>query len=69
MTEKELEHQGEREVRIAKTQKMKDMGIAPYAQSFDKKDLIGDIIKTYEAQELRDIEAIIPNPEMQVKTA
>ena len=69
MTEKELEHQGERDVRIAKVQKMKDMGVVPYAQSFDKKDLIGDIIKEYEAQELRDINDIIPAPKTQVTTA
>jgi hypothetical protein len=42
------DHQGEREVRIGKVQKMKDMGIIPYAQSFSKKDLIGDIIKNAE---------------------
>lgn len=69
MAEKELEHQGERDIRIAKIQKMRDMGIVPFAQQFDKKDLIADIINTYESKELRDIEAIIPNPEMQVKTA
>lgn len=63
------DHQGEREVRIAKIQKMKDMGIIPYAQSFDKKNLISDIIRDYETKELRDINDIIPNPEIQVKTA
>ncbi len=63
------DHQGEREVRIAKIQKMKDMGIIPYAQSFDKKNLISDIIRDYETKELRDINDIIPNPETQVKTA
>jgi hypothetical protein len=34
------DHQGEREVRRAKVQKMRSMGIIPYAQSFDKKNLI-----------------------------
>ncbi|MEI6774824.1 MAG: hypothetical protein WCL18_08905 [bacterium] len=34
------DHQGEREVRIAKVQRMKAMGIIPYAQSFDKKHMI-----------------------------
>jgi len=63
------DHQGEREVRIGKIQKMKAMGIFPYAQSFDKKDLIWNIIKTYETKEHRDINDIIPNPEIQVKTA
>ena len=63
------DHQGERDVRIAKIQKMKDMGIIPYAQSFDKKNLISDIIRDYETKQLRDINDIIPNPEIQVKTA
>ncbi len=66
---KVIDHVGEREIRIAKAKKMKDMGIIPYAQSFDKKDLISDIIKDYETKEHRDIEIIIPNPEIQVKTA
>lgn len=71
MTEetKTIDHVGERETRIAKAKKMKDMGIIPYAQSFDKKDLISDIIKDYETKDHRDIEIIIPNPEIQVKTA
>jgi hypothetical protein len=37
---KASDHLGEREVRIAKIQKMKTLGIIPYAQSFDKKNLI-----------------------------
>lgn len=71
MTEeaKIVDHVGERETRIAKAKRMKDMGVIPYAQSFDKKDLISDIIKTYETKEHRDINDIIPNPVMQVKTA
>jgi lysyl-tRNA synthetase class II len=56
-------------VRITKAKKIKDMGIIPYAQSFDKKDLISDIIKNYETKEHRDINDIIPNPEIQIKTA
>ncbi|HMS91100.1 MAG TPA: lysine--tRNA ligase [Candidatus Absconditabacterales bacterium] len=63
------EHQNERDVRINKVKKMKNIGIIPYAQSFDKKNLIGDIIQTYETKEHRDIIDIIPNPEIQVKTA
>jgi len=69
MEEKVIDHVGERETRIAKIQKMKAMGIIPYAQSFDKKNLISDIINTYETKEHRDINDIIPNPEIQVKTA
>ena len=63
------DHQGERDVRRAKVQKMKSMGVIPYAQSFDKKNLISDIIKDYENKEHRDINDIILNPQMQVKTA
>ena len=66
---KTTDHQGEREVRIAKIQKIKEMGIVPYAQHFDKKNLIGDIIKDYEAKEHRDINDIIPAPINQIQTA
>lgn len=45
------------------------MGIVPYAQSFDKQHLILDIIQTYQNQEHRDINDIIPNPTIQIKTA
>lgn len=71
MTEetKVTDHQDERDVRIAKAKKMKSMGVIPYAQSFDKKNLIWDIIKNYETKEHRDINDIIPNPEIQVHTA
>jgi len=61
--------QSERDVRIAKVAKMKSMGIIPYAQSFDKKNLISDIIKEFETKDLRDINDVIPNPVVQVKTA
>ena len=47
----------EREVRIQKTQKLQTT------------HLIKDIIATYENQQLREIEAIIEAPEVQVKTA
>jgi len=69
MEEKAIDHQGEREVRIAKAQKMKEMGVHPYAQSFDKKNLISDIIKDYEDKTHRDINDIILNPEIQTQTA
>ena len=59
----------EREVRIQKTQKLQAMGIHPYAQSFHKTHLIKDIIAIYNNQQLREIEAIIEAPEVQVKTA
>ena len=59
----------EREVRIQKTQKMLKMGIHPYAQSFEKKDLIQDIIKQYSDKSLRESEEVVQNPQIQVKTA
>ncbi len=61
--------QSERDVRIAKIAKMKSMWVIPYAQSFDKKNVISDIIKFYENKELRDINDIILDPISQVKTA
>ncbi len=59
----------EREVRIQKVHKIKAMGIVPYAQSFSKKDMMGNIISAYQDKELRDINDIILNPVNQVKTA
>ena len=59
----------EKEVRIQKTHKMKKMGIHPYAQSFQKKALISDIIAQYEGQTLRDSEEVVLNPQVQVQTA
>ena len=61
--------QSERDVRIQKIQKMKELWVKPYAQHFAKKDLIQDIIKQYWDKEFRDINDIIPNPEKQVVTA
>ena len=59
----------ERDVRIQKVEKIKNMGIVPFAQSYDKTHHITDIIANYENAELRDIEAIIPAPENQISTA
>lgn len=59
----------EREMRIQKIEKMKKMNIKPYAQSFDKNINIADIISKHGEKEHRDINDIIPNPEIQVKTA
>ena len=71
MTEetKETDHQGERDVRIGKVQKIKDLGVIPYAQSFSKKDMIGDIISNTEGKSFRDVNDIIPSPVLQVTTA
>jgi len=62
-------YQSEREVRISKVHKMKVMWVVPFAQSFDKKNLIWDIIKGYDSKDLRDINDIIPSPVTQVQTA
>ena len=59
----------ERDVRIQKIEKMKKMGIKPYAQSFDKKNLVSDIISEYGDKTHRDINDIIEKPEVQVSTA
>ena len=59
----------EREVRIQKIHKMKEMGIIPFAQGYDKTHQIATIITENKEKNLRDIEAIIPNPEIQVSTA
>jgi lysyl-tRNA synthetase class 2 len=59
----------ERDVRIQKVEKMKQMGIVPFAQSYDKTHAIADIIQAYTHQELREIETIIANPLIQVSTA
>lgn len=59
----------EREVRIQKVEKMKKMGIQPFAQSFQKQDMIKDIIAKYENEELRDSEILVSDAQIQVATA
>jgi lysyl-tRNA synthetase class 2 len=61
--------QSERDVRIQKITRMKELGIIPFAQSYNKTHLIADIIQQYEHADLRAIETIIPHPELQVSTA
>lgn len=61
--------QSERDVRIQKVQKIKDLWIIPYAQHFDKQHSIADIISNYSSKELRDINDVLANPISQVKTA
>ena len=56
----------EREVRIQKVEKMKKMGIHPFAQSFQKQDMIKDIIAN---EELRDSEILVSDAQIQVATA
>ena len=58
----------EYEVRKEKVGKLRDLGITPYAQKFDKKHTIGDIL-SHEKDTFRDIEVIVAEPQMNYKTA
>ena len=64
-----MQQLSERDVRIQKIEKMKSMGVVPFAQHFDKEVSIGKIIEEYSNKEMREIENIIPATEKQVKTA
>ena len=59
----------ERDVRIQKIEKMKKMWLKPYAQSFDKKNLVSDIITKFWKETHRDINDIIEKPEINISTA
>ncbi|MDR0282190.1 MAG: hypothetical protein LBI53_02445 [Candidatus Peribacteria bacterium] len=59
----------ERDVRIQKIHNMQAMGVIPFAQSYDKTHDIMTIIAENKDKKLRDIETIIPDPEIQVSTA
>ena len=65
----ELLPQSEREVRIQKVAKMQSMGVIPFAQGYDKTHFIADIISQFENAELREIDTIITDPNIQVSTA
>ena len=64
-----MQQLSERDVRIQKIEKMKKMGVVPFAQHFNKEESIEEIIAEYGNKEMRDIEVIIPAPEKQVRTA
>ena len=64
-----MQQLSERDVRIQKIEKMKTLGVVPFAQHFDKQQSIERIIAEYSGKEMRAIEDIIPAPELQVKTA
>ena len=64
-----MEQLSERDVRIQKIEKMKKLGVVPFAQHFDKQQSIEKIVAEYSNKEMREIETIIPAPEKQVKTA
>ena len=64
-----MEQLSERDVRIQKIEKMKSLGVVPFAQHFNKEQSIKKIVDEYSNKEMREIEVIIPAPEKQVKTA
>ena len=64
-----MEQLSERDVRIQKIERMKKLGVVPFAQHFDKLQSIGKIVAEYSDKDMREIEVIIPAPEKQVKTA
>ena len=64
-----MQQLSERDVRIQKIEKMKNLGVVPFAQHFDKEQSIKKIVDEYSNKEMREIEVIIPAPEKQVKTA
>ena len=64
-----MEQLSERDVRIQKIEKMKNLWVVPFAQHFDKEQSIKKIVDEYSNKEMREIEVIIPSPEKQIKTA
>jgi len=59
----------ETKVRLDKIKKMKELGIVPYGDKFDKTDFIADIIKSAEGRDFRQVEEVIANPKIEFKTA
>lgn len=62
------QHADEVQTRIEKVERMKTLGIIPYAASFDKKNPI-DSLASFDTTVFREIETIIANPKNNVKTA
>ncbi len=60
--------QSEHDFRLAKRQNLIAMGIPPYAQSFDKKNMISDLIGRTDTT-LRTIEEILSAPHSIYSTA
>ncbi len=58
----------EYEVRKQKAEKLREMGINPYAPKYDKTSMIQDLL-TKKEEEFRDVEEIIPSPKNEYKTA
>lgn len=62
------QHADEVQTRIEKVERMKALGIIPYAASFDKKNPI-DSLASFDTTLFREIETIIASPINNVKTA
>lgn len=62
------QHADEVQTRIEKVERMKALGIIPYAASFDKKNPI-DSLASFDTTVFREIETIIASPKNNVKTA
>lgn len=56
------------QIRIEKAERMRALGIVPYAASFPKKDSI-ESLASHSASEFRDIETIIKAPNSHIQTA
>lgn len=61
-------HADEVQTRIAKVDRMKALGVIPYAASFDKKHPISSLAH-FDTTKFREIETIIASPINNVKTA
>jgi lysyl-tRNA synthetase class II len=61
-------HADEVQTRIEKVERMKALGIIPYAASFDKKNIISSL-SNFDASQFRAIETVIASPINNVKTA
>ena len=61
-------HTDEVQTRIEKTERMKKLGIPPYAASFEKKHTISSLA-SFDTNAFREIETIIVGPKNNVKTA
>jgi len=64
------ERKSEYQVRKEKLDQIRQRGINPYVETFDKTHTISTIVQTYEkSKKLRDAEEVIAQPAMQVHTA
>ena len=60
----------ERDVRIAKVQQLRDLGVNPYVEKYPKAQTIHQVITFAETKSsLRDSEVIVPSPIVEVTTA